>query len=73
MREPLMLKRRAARWTCVAQLSFHRILPAGGVARDGMRASPNERPRTRVSPARIGRVSQATKNAQAARDTRNSG
>ena len=25
MREPLMLKRRAARWTCVAQLSFHRI------------------------------------------------
>src|SRR4029077_12814047 len=25
MREPRMLKRRAARWPCVAQLSFHRL------------------------------------------------
>ena len=47
--------------------------PAGDVARDGMRPSPSGRRRTRVSPARIGRVSQATKNAQAARDARNSG
>jgi hypothetical protein len=47
--------------------------PAGDVASDGMRPSPNERRRTRVSPAKIGRVSQATKNAQAARDTRRSG
>jgi hypothetical protein len=46
---------------------------AGDVARDGMRPSPSGRRRTRVSPARIGRVSQATKNAQATRDARNSG
>jgi hypothetical protein len=46
--------------------------PAGDVARDGMRPSPSGRRRTRVSPARIGRVSQATKNAQAIREARNS-
>jgi hypothetical protein len=46
--------------------------PAGDVAGDGMRPSPSGRRRTRVSPGRIGRVSQATKNAQAARDARNS-
>ena len=44
--------------------------PTGEVASTGMRPSPNERRRTRISPAKIGRVSQATKNAQAARDTR---
>jgi len=43
----------------------------GDTAREGMRPSPNERRRTRVTPARIGSVSQATKNAQAARDARN--
>jgi hypothetical protein len=46
---------------------------AGDTAGEGMRPSPNERRRTRVPPAMIGRVSQATKNAQAARDTRNRG
>jgi hypothetical protein len=47
--------------------------PSPPPAGDGMRPSPNERRRTRVSPAKIGRVSQATKNAQAARETRSSG
>jgi hypothetical protein len=37
----------------------------------GMHPLPSERRRTRVPPARIGSVSQATKNAQAARDARN--
>ena len=63
--------RRALDLRRAAQFPSHP--PTGGVARAGMRASPSERRRTRVSPARIGRVSQATKNAQAARDTRNSG
>src|SRR5262245_46908758 len=38
---------------------------------EGMRPLPSQRRRTRVPPARIGSVSQATKNAQAARDARN--
>lgn len=38
---------------------------------EGMRSSPSRRLKTVVPPARIGRVSQATKNAQAARDARN--
>ena len=46
---------------------------SGDTAGEGMRPSPNERRRTRVAPARIGSVSQATKNAQAARDARNRG
>jgi hypothetical protein len=46
---------------------------AGDTAGEGMRPSPNERRRTRMPPAMIGRVSQATKNAQAARDARNRG
>ncbi len=37
----------------------------------GMQATPTRRRRTRVPRARVGRVSQATKNAQAARDVRN--
>jgi hypothetical protein len=50
------------------------LRPATGhAAGEGMRPSPNVRRRTKVPPARIGRVSQATKNAQAARDVRNSG
>jgi hypothetical protein len=40
-------------------------------ATEGMRALPSQRRRTRVPPARVGSVSQATKNAQAARDARN--
>ena len=47
--------------------------PTGDAAGEGMRPSPNERRRTRVPPARIGMVSQATKNAQAVRDARNRG
>ena len=45
--------------------------PSGDTANEGMRALPNRRRRTLVPPARIGSVSQATKNAQAARDARN--
>src|SRR5262249_21494190 len=44
---------------------------AGDTAGGGMRALPSRRRLTRVPPARIGSVSQATKKAQAARDTRN--
>jgi hypothetical protein len=44
--------------------------PTGDTANEGMRPLPSERRRTKVSPAKIGSVSQATKNAQAARDTR---
>jgi hypothetical protein len=39
-------------------------------AGEGMRALPNRRRRTRVPPSMIGRISQATKNAQATRDAR---
>jgi hypothetical protein len=45
--------------------------PAGDTASEGMRPLPSERRRTRVPPAKIGSVSQATKTAQAARDARN--
>jgi hypothetical protein len=38
---------------------------------EGMRALPSQRLRTRVSPAKVGRASQATREAQAARDARN--
>jgi hypothetical protein len=44
---------------------------AGDTASEGMRPLPSQRRRTRVPPAKIGSVSQATKNAQAARDARN--
>lgn len=46
---------------------------AGDKANEGMRPLPSERRRTSVPPAKIGSVSQATKNAQAARDARNRG
>ncbi len=45
--------------------------PTGNVAGQGMRPLPSRRRLTRVSPAKIGVVSQATKNAQAAHDARN--
>jgi hypothetical protein len=45
----------------------------GDTAGDGMRSLPSQRRRTIVPPAKIGRVSQATKKAQAARDARNRG
>lgn len=38
---------------------------------EGMRPLPSRRRRTRVPPARIGSISQTTKNAQAVRDARN--
>ena len=47
--------------------------PTGDTAGEGMRALPSQRRRTRVPPARIGSASQATRNAQAARDARNRG
>ena len=43
----------------------------GDTAGEGVRALPSQRRRARVPPAKIGRFSQATKNAQAARDARN--
>jgi hypothetical protein len=45
--------------------------PPGDTASEGMRALPSQRRRTRVPPAKIGSVLQATKNAQTARDARN--
>jgi len=42
-------------------------LPAGDTPSEGMHPLPSRRRRTRVAPARIGSVSQATRNAQAAR------
>jgi hypothetical protein len=45
--------------------------PTDNTPSEGMRPLPNRRRRTRVPPAKIGSVSQATKNAQAARDARN--
>jgi hypothetical protein len=44
--------------------------PGGQTANDGMRPLPSRRRKTVVPPDRIGRVSQATKAAQAARDAR---
>ncbi len=43
---------------------------AGDTAGQGMHPLPSRRRRTGVAPARIGSVSQATRNAQAARDAR---
>jgi hypothetical protein len=44
---------------------------AGYTAHEGMRSLPSQRRRTKVPPAKIGSISQATRNAQAARDARN--
>ena len=44
---------------------------AGYTAEEGMRSLPSQRRRTKVPPAKIGSVSQATRNAQARRDARN--
>jgi hypothetical protein len=43
----------------------------GDTPSEGMHPLPSQRRRTRVAPASIGSVSQATRNAQAARDARN--
>jgi hypothetical protein len=61
--------RRALGKRCAAQ--FLPRPPAGDTPSEGMRSLPSQRRRTRVPPARIGSISQATKNAQAARDARN--
>jgi hypothetical protein len=53
--------------------SFPPRPPSDDTAGEGMRPLPNRQRRARVPPARVGRVSQATKNAQAARDARNKG
>ena len=45
--------------------------PAADTPSEGMHPLPNRRRATRVPPARIGSASQATRNAQAARDARN--
>jgi hypothetical protein len=45
--------------------------PTENTAGEGMRSLPNRRRHARVSPAMIGRASQATKTAQASRDARN--
>lgn len=45
---------------------------AGDAPSEGMRPLPNRRRRTRFTPAWIGSVSQAVRNAQAARDARHS-
>jgi hypothetical protein len=44
---------------------------AGNTAHEGMQPLPSTRRRTKVPPGRTGRVSQATKVAQAVRDSRN--
>ena len=44
---------------------------AGYLAHEGMRSLPSQRRLTKVPPAKIGSISQATRNAQAARDARN--
>jgi hypothetical protein len=45
--------------------------PAGDTPSEGMHPLRSQRRRTRVTPAKIGSVSQATRNVQAARDARN--
>jgi len=44
---------------------------AGYTAHEGMRSLPSQRGRFKVPPAKIGSISQATRNRQAARDARN--
>ncbi|MFE1602186.1 hypothetical protein [Methylobacterium sp. ID0610] len=61
-RRALQLKTNAAR--------RHRRLAPGRSSGAGMRPIESERPRMEVNPAMVGRVSQATKTAQAAKDTR---
>ncbi len=44
--------------------------PAGSTAHSGMQPSPSKSRRTKVNPAKVGSISQATKNRQAVRDSR---
>jgi hypothetical protein len=50
---------------------FPSRIPTGDNPNESMRPLPSQRRRTRVPPAKIGRVSQATKNRQAIHDARN--
>jgi hypothetical protein len=49
---------------------FHYAPSNADTPNEGMRPLPHQRRRTRVSPAKMGSISRATKNAQAARDAR---
>jgi hypothetical protein len=63
-----------AAWRALALRRAAQFSPypsAGDTAHEGMRPRPSQRRRTPVPPGRIGSVSQATKVAQAARDSRN--
>jgi hypothetical protein len=62
-----------AAWRALAlrrAAQFEPYPPAGQTADEGMRPLPSRRRRTSIARAKIGRVSQATKVAQAARDSR---
>ena len=63
-----------AAWRALALRRAAQFAPypaAGDTANEGMRPLPSQRRRTKVPPAKVGSVSQATKVAQAARDSRN--
>jgi hypothetical protein len=62
-----------AAWRALALRRAAQFAPypaAGDTANEGMRPLPSQRRRTKVPPAKVGSVSQATKVAQAARDSR---
>ena len=63
-----------AAWRALALRRAAQFTPypaAGDTAHEGMRPLPSQRRRTKVPSSKIGEVSQATKVAQAARDSRN--
>jgi hypothetical protein len=63
-----------AAWRALALRRAAQFTPypaAGDAAHEGMRPLPSQRRRTKVPSGKIGEVSQATKVAQAARDSRN--
>jgi hypothetical protein len=62
-----------AAWRALALRRAAQFAPypaAGAAANEGVRSLPSQRRRTNVPPSKIGSVSQATKVAQAARDSR---
>jgi hypothetical protein len=62
-----------AAWRALAlkgAAQFTSYPPPGGTAHQGMRSLPSRRRRTSVAPEKIGRVSEATRVAQAIRDSR---
>ena len=68
-REELKASARRA-FSLKASAGGRNIPDAGRSTNTGMTPLESRRQRTRVNPARVGRVSQATKNAQAAKDAR---